>query len=84
MGICEPLRIGERTLRKELGTYARLLVDIDFYRDMPKEILVQHERFEFIVEVEYENLAFVGNTVLLDSKRVNVNYTGIIREAMSS
>lgn len=54
--IGEPLNIDDRTSRKELGTYARLLVDIDFDKPLLEEILIQRERFEFLMFVEYENL----------------------------
>lgn len=40
-GIGEPRRIDERALKKELGTFARVLVDIDFTRPLLEEILVQ-------------------------------------------
>lgn len=55
IGIGEPLRIDEKTLKKELQTYAKILIDIDFTKLLPEEILVQRERFEFIMKVEYEN-----------------------------
>lgn len=55
-GIGEPLRIDERTLRKEFGSFARVLVDMDFTRPLPEEILVQRERFEFFIYAEYEKL----------------------------
>lgn len=57
-GIGEPLHIVEKTLCEELGTYTRVLVDIDFTKDLPKEILIQRERFEFLVTVEYENCPY--------------------------
>lgn len=55
-GIGEPLRIDRRILRKEVGTYAHVLVDVDFTRLLLEEILVQRERFEFLTMVEYENI----------------------------
>lgn len=38
-----------------MGTYDRLFVDIDFTKDLLKEILIRRDRFEFIVLVEFEN-----------------------------
>lgn len=55
-GVGMPLRIDDKTLKKELGIYARILVDIDFARDLPEKILVQHNDNEFFVNVEYECL----------------------------
>lgn len=45
--IRESLRIDPRTPRKELGTYARILVDVNFANSLPEEILVQRERLEY-------------------------------------
>lgn len=42
-------------IKKELGTFARILIDVDFSKYMPDEILIQRERFEFLIAVEYEN-----------------------------
>lgn len=39
-GVAEPLRIGERTLREELGFYARILVYIDFTKGLLEQILI--------------------------------------------
>lgn len=52
----EPLIIDDKTLQKEFGTFARVLVDIDFTKSLPGEILIQRERFEFMTYLEYENL----------------------------
>lgn len=49
-----------RTSRKELGTYANLLIDVDFAKYLPEEILIQRERFEFLTFVEYENFPDFG------------------------
>lgn len=46
-GVGEPLKIDRRTLWKEMGNYAQVLVDIDFTKNLPEEILIQRERFEF-------------------------------------
>lgn len=42
-GIGEPLKIYVRTLRKKTGNYVRILVDIDFTKNIPEEILIQGE-----------------------------------------
>lgn len=55
-GIGEPLKIDGKTIRKELGTYARILIDVDLSKPLVEEILVQRERFEFLTYMEYENL----------------------------
>lgn len=54
--IGEPLKIDDKTLRKELGSFARVLVDVDFTKNLPEEILIQREWFEFMTYLEYENL----------------------------
>lgn len=51
----EPLKIDD-SLRKEFGTYARRLVDINFAKPLPEDILIQRVRFEFMTYVGYENL----------------------------
>lgn len=74
-GIGEPLRIDAKMLRKELGTYVRILVDVDFTKGIPEEILVQREKFEFLIFVEYKNLPkFCSHCVTLgcDVHRCNV------------
>lgn len=55
-GIGEPLKIYGKTLRKELGTFARVLVDVDLTKSLVEEFLIQRQRFEFMVYVDYENL----------------------------
>lgn len=40
IGIGEPHCIDDRTLRKEICTYARILIDVDFTRGLPEEILI--------------------------------------------
>lgn len=55
IGVGEPLGIDERILKKEFGTFTRMLIDIDFSKELPEEILMQRERFEFLIGVEYEN-----------------------------
>lgn len=53
-GIGTPLRIDKKTLDKELGLYARILVDVDFAKEIPEQILIQRKDFEFFVYIEYE------------------------------
>lgn len=55
-GIREPLRIDEKMWKKEIRTFTRVLVDVDFTKPLVDEILLQTERFGFITSVEYENL----------------------------
>lgn len=37
-GVGTPLRIDKKTLNKELGLCARILVDVDFMKELPEKI----------------------------------------------
>lgn len=50
-GIGLPLKIDRRTLNKEFGLFARVLVDIDFTKYLPDEILVTRRNKEFFVNI---------------------------------
>ncbi|KAK9910380.1 hypothetical protein M0R45_034345 [Rubus argutus] len=49
------------------GYYARILIDVDLTSDLPSSIIVTRERYEFPVNVIYENLcshcSLVGHSV---------------------
>jgi len=51
-----PLLIDNVTKNKLFGHYARVLVDLDFSKDIFYEILVEREGFAFPVAIEYEGL----------------------------
>lgn len=55
-GIGMPSQFDEKNVNKELGLYARILVDIDFVHGLPEKILVQQRDCKFFVSIEYEKL----------------------------
>lgn len=54
-GVGAPLRVNGKTLQMELGFFAKVLMDIDFLREILDRILVQRRDFEFFVGIGYEN-----------------------------
>lgn len=56
-GVGLPLRIDNKTLSKEVGLFARVLVDIDFVTStLPDELLLTRRNKEFYVYIGYEKL----------------------------
>lgn len=53
-GVGIPLQIDRKTITKEFGLYARILVDVDLARELTEQILVTRRNFEFFVSIEYE------------------------------
>jgi len=51
-----PLLIDNVTKNKLFGHYARVLVDLDLFKDIFYEVLVEREGFAFQVAIEYEGL----------------------------
>jgi hypothetical protein len=67
--------IDEATKKRALGHYARVLVDIDLFKRLFDEIMVERESFTFYVEVVYERLPdycthckSIGNSVTYSNK----------------
>lgn len=54
-----PLKIDPATLSLDIGIYARVLIDVDLSRSLPKRLLVKNKKknFEFFLyNVDYEKL----------------------------
>jgi len=49
-----PLLIDNATSKRLFGHYARILVDMDFSRNLFHEIVVEREGYSFTVKVAYE------------------------------
>jgi hypothetical protein len=67
--------IDEATKRSALEHYVRVLLDIDLFKRLFDEIMVEHEGFTFYVEVVYERLSnycthckSIGNSVTYCNK----------------
>lgn len=54
-GVNLPLNIDRRTLTKEFGLYARVLVDVNSTKPLPDDILVIRRNREFFVYIGYEH-----------------------------
>ncbi|KAL8489311.1 hypothetical protein ACS0TY_025282 [Phlomoides rotata] len=51
------IKIDTRTLRKTMGRYARMLVEIDLKQDMEKKIMLVRAGHQSFTKVEYDNLS---------------------------
>ena len=76
-GVRTPLMIDDTTKKRALGHYARVLVDIDLFKRLFDEIMVERESFTFYVEVVYERLPdycthckSIGNSVTYFNKYI--------------
>ena len=50
------LKIGHAILNEDLGLFARLLVEVDLAKELPKRTLLEKTEKSFFVEVVYESL----------------------------
>jgi len=46
-------------MNKTRGFFARILVDLDMFVELPSQLLVEDRGFAFVVEIEYEMLPFL-------------------------
>lgn len=58
-----PLKIYGRTLAKDNGMYARVLIVVDLTTELPERILVKRKQLNFIVSLDYEKLLGCMRTV---------------------
>lgn len=54
-GLDTPLKIDKKTIEKEIGLFARILIDVDLAHQIPERLLIQRKELEFFVFVEVEN-----------------------------
>lgn len=76
-GIGDPLRIDERILQKELGTYAWLLIDADISKVLLEKFSYREKDLSssHILSMK-TTLIFVGSTTQLDMILVVVDFLG--------
>lgn len=55
-GIDVPLSLDDATTNRNLGHYARVLIDIDLANPLRDEILVERHGFAFFIGIQYERL----------------------------
>lgn len=70
MGI--PLRIYQVTYAKDLNMYARVLVEVDFSRDVKYELIVERTGICNKIEVAYDLPKYCSFCRLLDTRFLNV------------
>lgn len=54
-GLGTPLKVDKKTFDKEIGLFARILIDIDLARQVPERMLIQRKDLEFFIFGEIEN-----------------------------
>ncbi|KAL2327418.1 hypothetical protein Fmac_020845 [Flemingia macrophylla] len=55
-GVGAPLALDRITAARELGYFARILVDMDLLGAFPEQILVERKGFAFVVDITYEQI----------------------------
>jgi len=64
-----PINISKLTLEKSFGFYAKVLIEVDLSSPLPSQILIERDKFSFVLNLSYENLppfcktcGFIGHT----------------------